>query len=82
VKDGILLVLLGFFAGGYVLYRAGKAVARAQRAYRDWRQAIEAVKGLFRRTVELTKTAVMTLAAAALIVAFLVALLAGNIRHH
>lgn len=81
MKDGILLVLLGFFGGGYVLYKAGKAVARAQRAYRDWRQAIEAVRGLFRRTIDMAKTAAVLLLVAAGIVAALIVMLAANVRH-
>ena len=78
----VLAVLVGFFAGGWVLYRVGKAVARAQRAYRDWRAAVESVRDLFKRTVDLGRKAAGGLLVAAGVVAALVAVLYAAVARH
>lgn len=47
--NGFLTALtLGGILGALIAYRAGKAVARAQRAWRDFIATKEAIKGLFR----------------------------------
>lgn len=49
---GKLLILLAGLAGGWWLaYRTGKAVARAQRSWRDYKATVASIKGLFRNSV-------------------------------
>lgn len=50
MKGIIIAVLVGVGLGGLLAYRAGKAVARAQRAWNDYKATVAAIKGLFRRT--------------------------------
>ena len=49
---GKLTVLLAGLVGGWWLaYRTGKAVARAQRAWRDYKATVAAIKGLFSHSI-------------------------------
>jgi hypothetical protein len=44
-------LVVGGILGGTVMHRNGRTVARALRAYRDWRGTRDSIRGLRRRTV-------------------------------
>jgi hypothetical protein len=48
-----MTLLAGLAGGWWLAYRTGKAVARAQRAWRDYRATIASIKGLFRQSVSM-----------------------------
>jgi len=67
VKRTILLLLAGGGFGWWLAYKTGKAVARAQRAWRDWRATVKSVRGLWASTVEQWRKALWQMGIAAVV---------------
>ncbi|HWB38349.1 MAG TPA: hypothetical protein VHA75_20215 [Rugosimonospora sp.] len=76
----VVILILGGVGGWLLAYRTGKAVARAQRAWNDYRSNIKAIRGLWKRTVEMWSTAAKYLGAATAVVVVLIGLLYVAVR--